>query len=108
MGRIQGSQNIALKLDIFRDVASLRSGERWQERLNLEIRRRDVFYLFWSANASRSVWVDKEWRTAYALKGIDCIDPVPLQSPDEAPPPKELESLHFNEWMLAYRKQKPR
>ena len=35
---------------------------------------------------------------------LEHIDPVPLEPPDKAPPPKELERLHFNEWTLAYRK----
>jgi HEAT repeat protein len=90
-------------LDIFLDVASLRSGERWQQRLSEEIAIRDIFYLFWSLAASRSPWVEKEWQTALATRGIDYINPFPLEPPTMAPPPPELASLHFNEWTLAYR-----
>jgi hypothetical protein len=35
-------------------VLTLRSGERWQERTIEEIRRRDVFYLFWWEAAKES------------------------------------------------------
>jgi hypothetical protein len=90
-------------MDIFLDVASLRSGEDWQQRLEDEIVRRDVFYLFWSYAAAQSKWIDWEWRTALRTKGMDYIDPVPLEPPDKAPPPTELSKLHFNEWTLHYR-----
>jgi hypothetical protein len=103
LARLQGMQKAAPWLDVFVDILSLRSGERWEERLNQEISRRDVFYLFWSQAASQSVWVDKEWRSALQLRGIDYIDPVPLAPPDQVPPPKELaDLLHFNDWVLAY------
>ncbi len=103
LGCIQGMLKILPDLDIFLDIASLRSGENWEKRLNEEIAIRDIFYLFWSRAASRSRWVQKEWRTALSTKGIDYIDPVPLVSPSEVPPPAELASLHFNEWTLPYR-----
>jgi hypothetical protein len=46
--------------------------------------------------------VEKEWRWALASRGIEFIDPVPLESPSDAPPPSELASLHFNDWVLAF------
>jgi hypothetical protein len=48
--------------------------------------------------------VEKEWRCALEARGIDFIDPVPLESPDIAPPPIELVELHFNDWELAYQR----
>ncbi len=33
---------------------------------------------------------------------VGFIDPVPLISPRLAPPPDELASRHFNDWMLAF------
>jgi hypothetical protein len=105
LARVQGIQKAIPNLDIFLDVASLRSGEKWAERLLVEVTGRDVFYLFWSLNAKNSTWVEKEWRTALEVRGIDYIDPVPLVPPDEAPPPPELAThLHFNDWTLAYRR----
>lgn len=102
LGRIQGMLKVLPDLDIFLDVASLRSGENWLKRLREEIATRDLFFLFWSNAASRSHWVETEWRTALETKGIDSISPVPLESPHEAPPPKELSTLHFDEWTLAF------
>ena len=67
------------------------------------IPEKDVFYLFWSENAQRSEWVEKEWRCALDTRGIEFIDPVPLVSPKQVPPPPELaRHLHFNDWQLAF------
>jgi hypothetical protein len=105
LGRLQGILKVLPELDPFLDVASLRSGDRWEDRLYQEIARRDTLFLFWSLAASRSPWVEREWRTALALRGIECIDPVPLVSPEDVPPPAELaQRLHFNDWLLAYRR----
>jgi hypothetical protein len=103
LGRVQGIQKALPNLDVFLDVASLRSGQQWEKRLWTEVTSRDIFYLFWSPHARQSQWVEWEWRTALEARGIDYIDPVPLTSPEEAPPPKELaDHLHFNDWVLAY------
>jgi hypothetical protein len=89
-------------MDIFLDVARLRSGDNWQLRLRDEIIRRDVLYLFWSAAAKASSAVTWEWKCALRERGIEFIDPVPLVSPEEVPPPPELAAIHFNDWVLAY------
>jgi len=101
--RIIGMKKAAPNLDVFVDVANLRSGEHWQEKLEREILKREVMYLFWSVAASRSKWVDWEWRTALRERGLDFIDPCPLDPPDKAPPPTELEPLHFYECLLPHR-----
>jgi TIR domain len=108
LGRIQGMQKIAPDPDVFLDVAKLRSGEDWAKKLWEVIPRSDVFYLFWSAAAKGSTWVEKEWRCALDCWGEDFIDPVPLVSPEEVPPPEELGKKHFNDWILAYRKGRPK
>ncbi len=102
--RIQGIQKVAPGLDVFLDVLSLRSGQRWEAELWKQIPRSDIFYLFWSEHARRSEWVEKEWRCALKTKGLDFIDPVPLVSPDEVPPPPELADKHFDDWVLAFRR----
>ena len=103
VGLVRGMRKVAPDLDIFVNFFSLRSGERWEERLLEEIARRDTLYLFWSQAASRSPWVDREWRTALRLRGVAGIDPIPLASPEEVPPPSELaQHLHFNDWLLAF------
>jgi hypothetical protein len=43
-----------------------------------------------------------EWRTALDMRGIEYIEPVPLVSPEEVPPPEELSELHFNDWVIPY------
>jgi hypothetical protein len=107
LGRIQGMQKVVSSLEVFLDVASLRSGQRWEPELKRHIKASDVLYLFWSRAAKESPWVDKEWRLGLRLRGVDFIDPVPLISPEEVPPPSELRELHFNDWVLAYRRRSP-
>jgi hypothetical protein len=102
LARVQGMLKVIPDLDLFVDVLDLRSGDRWEAHIREEISARDMFYLFWSVAASRSPWVDREWRTALELRGLDHIDPVPLQTAVVAPPPAELAALHFNEWTLAF------
>ncbi len=102
---IQGMQKVNPILDVFYAPASMRSGQRWKEALRREILERDIMYLFWSEAASKSEWVDWEWRFGLAERGINFIDPCPLVSPEEVPPPKELaDELHFNDWILAYKR----
>jgi hypothetical protein len=100
--RIQGMRKAVPDLDIFWDVLSLRAGQKWESELRKVVPSRDVFYLFWSKAASRSTWVEREWRCALEARGLDYIDPVPLVSPDRVPPPPELAPLHFDDWMLAF------
>lgn len=46
LGRIQGIQKILHDLDIFLDVAKLRSGDDWRTKLTQVIPENDIFYLF--------------------------------------------------------------
>jgi hypothetical protein len=103
IGRIQALNKVAPWIDVFWDRAHLRSGEYWEKRLFEEIDMRDVFYLFWSRNAQNSAWVNKEWEHAFDAKGVDFIDPFPLETPDLAPPPDKLKAKHFNDPILAFR-----
>ncbi len=102
---IQGMQKIAPQLEIFLDVASLCSGQYWEDELWNVIPSNDVFFLFWSANSAKSSWVEKEWKCALKTRGLDFIDPVPLEDPERVPPPLELSSKHFGDWVLAYRQK---
>ena len=106
LARIQGIQKAAPTLDVFLDVVKLRSGQHWEGELFERINGSDVFYLFWSARARQSEWVEKEWRYALKTRGLDFIDPVPLAPPDEVPPPQELAEKHFNDWVLAFRRNR--
>ncbi|HEX6623649.1 MAG TPA: toll/interleukin-1 receptor domain-containing protein [Pyrinomonadaceae bacterium] len=91
-----------LGIECFQDVLSLRPGERWEKKLYLHIDESDVFFLFWSAAAHKSVWVEKEVRYALRRKSEDEdsppeIMPVILQGPPEVPPPSYLPDYHFND-----------
>ena len=97
---IQGMKKARPDLDVFFDVDSLRSGDDWELALHEEIKRRDVLFLCWSHFARESKWVDAEWRYALEQKGADCIEPVPIESPDICPPPAELSFKHFNDKLL--------
>lgn len=103
---IQGMQKARPDMDIFFDVESLRSGDDWESALRREIEKRDILFLCWSNYARSSEWVEKEWRYALSNKGIDAIEPVPLVSPVECPPPEELKSKHFNDRALLYQELK--
>lgn len=97
---IQGMRKINPDIDIFMDVEKLESGEYWENVIKKEIDSKDVLYLCWSTNAMNSEWVDKEWRYAYETKGIDFIDPLPVELPNNCPPPKELSQRHFTDKYL--------
>lgn len=97
---IQGMQAARPDIQVFFDVDSLRVGDDWEKRVYREIEKCDVLYLCWSHFARESQWVDKEWRYAFAQKGIDGIEPIPLEPPDRCPPPKELNGKHFNDKLL--------
>ena len=81
-----------------RDVASLRSGERWNDQILEMINRADVFQLFWSWNAMASPFVCKEWEYALSLNRSHFVRPVYWDDPlPERPglPPDSLRQLHF-------------
>lgn len=97
---VQGMMKARPDMDIFFDINSLRSGDNWETTLRSEIEKRDTLFLCWSKNAQSSQWVDKEWRYALANKGIEAIEPIPIDPPDICPPPDELKSKHFNDSLL--------
>lgn len=88
------------RLDVFLDFHTMRAGERWRERLAAEISARERFLLFWSRAARASSHVRSEWELALELGGLDSITPVPLELPHVAPPPAQLEELHFADALL--------
>ena len=100
IARVQGMEKAGL--NVFVDVTTLRSGEDWEAKLWRVIPESDVFYLFWCRHAKNSPWVEKEWRCALRERGLDFIDPVPLEAPEHATPPPELASKHFNDPLLYF------
>lgn len=97
---VQGMKKARPDMDVFFDVESLRSGDDWERTIHYEINRRDVLFLCWSRFARESEWVNEEWRYAFTTKGIDGIEPVPIEPPDICPPPEELRKKHFNDRLL--------
>jgi tetratricopeptide (TPR) repeat protein len=100
LGRVQGMR--AVGVEVFVDILNLRAGARWEPRLYYEIARSDAMFLFWSEAANSSKHVGKEWRFALEHRGLDFIQPIPLVDPSLVPPPKELESTHFNDLIAVY------
>ena len=94
---IQGMRKARPDMDIFFDVETLRSGEDWEKALYREIECRDLLVLCWSRFAKASKWVDAEWRYALKQKGLESIDPIPLEPAEVCPPPEELGKKHFND-----------
>ena len=94
LSRVRSLQ-ICAGIDVFVDCLSLRPADRWKSVLESQIGGREVFLLFWSKSAADSPWVEWEWRTALRTKGLDVIQPHPLEPSDVAPPPEELDELQF-------------
>jgi hypothetical protein len=95
--------SLSAGIDIYQDCLDLRPGEQWKPALEREIQARQLFFLFWSAHAKASSWVEWEWRTALKEKGLDAIELRPLEPVDQAPPPAELSALHFNDPIMIVR-----
>lgn len=87
---VQALQAVAPGVDVFVDAPRLRSGERWRERIEHEAGRRERLFLFWSAAAAESPWIDFEWRLMMRRRGLGVIDAVLLDPPRLAPLPAEL------------------
>jgi hypothetical protein len=101
-GRLSTLTRWAPALDIFQDCLDLRANETYKPQLANQIAARDAFLLFWSRNAASSTWVRWELQTALATRPRDAILPMPLEDPALAPPPPELDDLHFRDrFMLA-------
>lgn len=91
-------------VDCFVDCLSLHPGNPWKPRLEREIGDRESFLLFWSHHAARSKWVEWEWRTCLERKGEAALEVHPLDTVEQAPPPKELAHLHFDDPIMRVRR----
>lgn len=87
----------ALGIYVYIDKQSLRSGQQWKRLLHQFIEESDCFQLYWSQAASKSPYVEDEWRHALALTGRKGEHFIrPLRWEEEWPrPPAELGHLHF-------------
>lgn len=86
----------ALGMDYLRDVMTLKSGQDWDDMLLQLIEKADIFQLFWSEAAAKSLFVEKEWRHALEIltQRAAFIRPVYWQKP-LATVPNDLMHLHF-------------
>lgn len=83
----------------FRDQ-DLKSGEQWGPVLYQRIDESDVFFLFWSEAASRSVWVQKEINHALDRQAGNREAPphiYPVVIPPPVDPPEALSYLQFGD-----------
>ncbi|HEY6231203.1 MAG TPA: toll/interleukin-1 receptor domain-containing protein, partial [Pyrinomonadaceae bacterium] len=99
-----------LRQKFFQDFINLKSGDKFEPKILDYLDKCDVVYLFWSTAASKSEWVKKEVLRAVARhQGQDDappkIYPVIIEGPPPAPPPEELNFLHFDDefayWIFA-------
>lgn len=86
--------------DYLQDVAVLRAGEVWGQRIQEFIADADIFQLFWSRHAMASPYVEQEWRFALGLNRPNLIRPIYWEQPlprraNPDVPPAELSRLHF-------------
>lgn len=103
LDRISALRN-RVGLEVFLDCVSLRAGEDWATRIEEELRACDEFQLYWSRNAAQSEWVEREWRMALDMRGLDAFSVQPLEPQGVAPaPPEPLASLHFDDPLMYVR-----
>lgn len=93
--RVLGIQELVPEMKFWLDKQSLDAGDLWREEIRKAIDLSDIFLLFWSVAASHSEYVEKEWRYGLEAHGLPFIAPVPLDPPQQCPPPEPLESLNF-------------
>lgn len=88
----------ALSEVVYIDCESLRSGDKWNERLHEMIRESNIFQLLWSKNSAISPSCQQEW--AYALTLVSekpprFIRPVYWSKKIDPEPPPELKVFQF-------------
>jgi hypothetical protein len=91
-----------LNIDTFMDRLSLEGGDLWEERIEEEIARCDMFLLIWSKDSSVSEWVCRETLFALRRRKADVrrkphIVTHIVGAPPPARAPDELRELQFND-----------
>jgi hypothetical protein len=91
-----------LNIDTFMDRLSLEGGDLWEERIEEEIARCDMFLLIWSKDSSVSQWVCRETLSALRRRKVDGrrkphIVTYIVGAPPPARAPDELRELQFND-----------
>ena len=95
LARVVGIQEHAQEMKFWLDKQSLDAGDIWRDEIRKAIMISDVLLLFWSVPASQSKEVENEWRYGLEQRGLAFIAPVPLDPPNQCPPPDALKELNF-------------
>jgi hypothetical protein len=91
----------AMRLSFFQDLLTLEPGDDWEKTIYRYLDQSDAVFLFWSSNAKKSEWVEKELRYALSRKeAAPAIVPIIIETPAPLPPPDYLQSLHFNDKIM--------
>lgn len=77
--------------ETFLDQKEIRAGDFLPDQIRNGIKICDKFLLIWSKHASKSIWVNKEWETAFEMKKL--IIPYLLDNVNTVPLPDAL--YHF-------------
>jgi hypothetical protein len=56
--------------EVFFDRDDIAPGEKWEERLETEIRNADKIFVFWCRHAAKSKWVRREYKLAIELDKV--------------------------------------
>jgi len=94
VSRIARLRSVAPSLHIDASGRVGRTWPDWEARMGAHIRAHDCFYLFWSANAARSIAVRREWSYALAHGGAELISGL-VVSADAPPLPSALDGVRF-------------
>lgn len=91
----------------FFDRKDIGAGAGWNEEIQKNLDRCDLFVLFWSTSAMCSQEVGKEIAYALARKGGDdwnppTFDPLSIELPVPQPLPDGLKSLNFDDALLYF------
>ena len=97
---VQGIRQARPDMKVFFDVSSLKNGDLWEKTIVKELEKADVLFLLWSTNSKDSEWVNKEWKYIYDKKGINYIEPIPLEPNAGKFLPKELAEKHCNDLLV--------
>ena len=101
----------AAEISFFQDWPRLHGGDDWKSRLMEEIKRCDLFLLFWSSRAERSRWVAEEAKQALRRRKLSknntpVFRPVFLEGGLPRRPAWLDEEIHFDD-ALRYAIPKP-
>ena len=78
--RIEAFEKLSPGVDVFLEAPALRTRADGLSQFLEMVSSVDVFYLFWSRQSVASSDVEREWRYALRLRGVDFIDAISARS----------------------------